>query len=861
MASKTSVWPVLNEYDQKHQYQVAMPIGGIGTGTVSLGGRGNLRDWELFNHPHKGFGPRNTFFALYTKPAGGEADCRVLEGVAQPPYHLNHSGVDERRVPLSMPRFRQCRFKGAYPLAQVLLSDEKCPVDVRLEAFNPMIPGDADASGIPVAVLRFVLRNRSSKAVTAAVCGNIQNFIGSGVQYTTPQDNQISFKKSTGKKTLQGLYLSSDGVDCRADEAGTIALTTTSKTGVTYRTNWVDQGYNGLRDLWEDFSRNGQLREPDSFHPEQQPVGSLAVRTRIEGRKETSITFMLSWHFPNRFSWNQAACDTGSRAAPGTIDYDEDGNAYIDDQVIRRVGNYYTRQYRDAWDVAVKTAPKLPELEDGTVSFVRAICDSDLPDVIKEAALSNSSIVRTQTCFRTPDGRLLGFEGCSPEHGCCLGSCTHVWNYEHTTAFLYGDLARTMREVEFLYATEENGLMNFRVWLPLEVGRGNKLAAADGQMGSIMRLYREWQMSGDDKWLKKLWPGARKAMEFCWIDGGWDADQDGVMEGVQHNTMDVEYFGPNGLTAFWYLGALRACELMARYLKEDDFADTCRRLFESGSTWIDKKLFNGKYYEQKIRPVPEDEKIADGLLHIVRTPDQPLFQVGKGCTSDQMVGQLMAHVCGLGYLADRKHVRTALKSIMEYNFRTDFYDHFNDCRTYALADESGLLNGAYPHGGRPKTPFRYWAEVWPGFEYSAAALMLYEHQTAGALKVTKAVRSRHDGWRRNPYDEVECGHHYVRSMAGWALLVAATGFRYSGVDGVLEFAASKKPVTWFWSNGRAWGTCRQKPTAKGITLQVTVLHGTLKVSRLVLRDYGCNDLGDTQSLRAGESISRTIVQE
>ena len=89
-------------------------------------------------------------------------------------------------------------------------------------------------------------------------------------------------------------------------------------------------------------------------------------------------------------------------------------------------------------------------------------------------------------------------------------------------------------------------------------------------------MYRDWQLSGDDELLKAHWPRVKRALEFAWIPGGWDADQDGVMEGAQHNTMDVEYFGPSPQMQFWYLGALRATEEMARSLGEDAFADQCR---------------------------------------------------------------------------------------------------------------------------------------------------------------------------------------------------------------------------------------------------------------------------------------------
>ena len=109
--------------------------------------------------------------------------------------------------------------------------------------------------------------------------------------------------------------------------------------------------------------------------------------------------------------------------------------------------------------------------------------------------------------------------------GSCMGSCTHVWNYEQTTPFLFGELAKLQRTVEFGHATNEMGLMSFRVNLPIENAQKMNRAAADGQMGTIMKMYRDWQLSGDDDLLKTLWPKVKKAIEFCWIEGGWDLAQ------------------------------------------------------------------------------------------------------------------------------------------------------------------------------------------------------------------------------------------------------------------------------------------------------------------------------------------------
>ena len=829
-------WPVLREYDGEHLGRIALPLGGIGTGTVSLGGRGQLTDWEIVQRTAKGFVPGHPrlgtqrfapFFALRAAAAGAAPVTRALEGPLESEAYAGGSGSGAPNH--GLPRFRDCRFLAAYPLGQVLLSDPAVPLRVRLEAFNPLIPADAEASGIPIAVLRYVLVNPGSAPVTAAVCGSLPNFIGTDGHGGRAERNRNARREGAG---LRGLLLSSDGVPPEAERWGTIALSTPDPGDVTHRTDWATDLTWGktLLDFWDDFSGDGRLEERAPSLAGDVPIASLAVAVEVPPGGARAITFLLTWHFPNRQTW------TPSPEGPN------------------RVGNYYTTLYGDAWDVAERTLPDLAALEADTVDFVRAFGDSDLPPAVKEAALFNLSTLRTQTAFRTEDGRFFGWEG----GDCCHGSCTHVWNYEQTTAFLFGDLAAAQREVEFAHATAADGLMSFRVHLPIDRAQEWGKAAADGQMGCVMKLYRDWQLSGNEDLLRSLWPAAKRALSFAWVPGGWDADRDGVMEGVQHNTMDVEYLGPNPQMGIWYLGALRAGEEMARHVGDADFAATCRGLFDGGRAFLDGQLWNGEYYEQRVRPVADPASVAEGLRAGMGPSDlaAPDVQLGRGCLVDQLVGQYMAHVCGLGYLVDPEHARSALQAIYRYNFRESFEGHFVDMRSYVLGDESGLTMATYPRGERPRFPFPYFNEVMTGFEYTAAVHMLYEGLDEPGLRCIAATRARYDGRKRNPFDEAECGHHYARAMAAWAAVLALTGFHYSGVSGEMTWRA--RSGNHFWSTGRAYGTCRQSESGGGFGVELRVLGGRLRLAALRLDGAGEHRLATPRVLSRGDGLVLTV---
>ena len=668
-------WPDLRSYTGDQLRRIALPLGGIGTGTVSLGGRGNLRDWEIVNRPAKSFRPGTAFFAVRTETPDGTVTTRAAEGPLDLSEYEGAHGSGAQNH--GLPRFRGAAFATAYPFGQVILSDPDVPVGVQVQGFNPLVPTDVEASSWPIAVLRFEVTNRTTEPLSVAIAGSLQNFIGRDGTTDVAAGN---YNSTADIDRLSGVLLRSREVDPAAEQWGSIALAIKDGQDVTRRTGWSDRSWgDSLLDFWDDFSADGRLDERTSTSAT--PNASVADLRTIPAGSTESFTFLLGWHFPNRRAWEK-----------------EDV-----------VGNHYTTLHSDAWDAIARFAPALPELENRTLAFVNDFLGSDLPDAVKEAALFNLSTLRTQTVFRTPDGRFFGWEGCSDHEGSCFGSCTHVWNYEQATPFLFGSIARSLREVEFAHATDAQGLMSFRVGLPLATSAQDwRVAAADGQLGCLVKLYREWRLSGDDELLRSLWPAAKRALEFCWIPGGWDADRDGVMEGCQHNTMDVEYYGPNPQMQSWYLAALRACEEMARHLGEDELAKECRRLFDHGSAWMGAELFNGEYFRHEIRPPASADDVAPGLRERMGAadPTKPELQLGDGCLIDQLVGQQLAQLAQLGYLHDPLQVATTLRSIVQHNGRTGFHDHFNHMRSYVLGDESAVLMCTYPRGNRPSAPSR-----------------------------------------------------------------------------------------------------------------------------------------------------------
>ena len=813
---------------------IAFPLGGIGTGTISLGGRGQLRDWEIFNRPDKGNSPAYCFPSIWAKAEGRKPVAKVLEARIEPPFE-GESGLGVRNVP-GLPRLFSAKFTGAYPFARIEFQDKKLPLSVDLDAFNPLVPLDVEASGLPIAVLRYHLRNEGTAPVKVGVAFSLENPVGE-------QGRQAGYRRDEG---VSGLFMDNPFLPSTDPLKGSMFLGVLGapESSVSYLRGWMrTQWWDGPLTFWDDFTDDGALKT-DS--PAVSSVGSIAVTQSLPAGGEASVAFLLAWYFPNR--------------TPGRCGWvppvPEDKQALV--------GNYYCQRFRDAWDVALHVARELPAIEKRSRRFAKTLESSTLPPAALDAAASNLSTLRTNTAFQTADGEFFGFEGCNDHIGCCQGTCTHVWNYEQATAFVFPSLARSIRESEFMRNTRADGLMGFRSFLP----DGKKIgehAAADGQMGCLMKLYRDWQLSGDTEWLRRLWPNAKRALEFAWVKGGWDANKDGVAEGVQHNTYDVEFYGPNPLCGVWYLGALRAAEEMARALGSQDSAAEYRRLFESGSRWIDANLFNGEYYIQKIEGWKKED-IYKGLIDNEGFPDteKPDYQVGEACLVDQLLGQYMAHVAGLGYLLDEQHVKQALKSIFRNNYLPDMSDHETVQRTYALNDEAAVVIATYPHGKRPEIPFPYFGEAaWTGEEYQFAAHLIYEGMLAEGVTVAESARLRFDGEKRNPWNEPECGHHYARAMSSWALIVALSGFHYSAVDRKLSLMPRVHVQTFrcFWSVPGGWGEFSQTVTPASQSVAVDAIEGSVAMATVALQGHGKPARKKISARLGNETLAATVRED
>jgi hypothetical protein len=524
-------------------------------------------------------------------------------------------------------------------------------------------------------------------------------------------------------------------------------------------------------------------------------VGSLGRTVKLAPGSSATVAFAVTWFFPN---FNQL-------------------------YKLTERGQWYSTKFDSALGVARYLSANEKRLSEDTFLWRKTWYDSTLPYWFLDRTFLNISIMATSTSHRLKNGRYWAWEGV----GDCTGTCGHVYYYGQANGRLFPEIEREQREhVDFASSQQTNGAIHFR-------GEYNEIPAIDAQSGYILRALREHQVSKEDAYLRRIWPKVKLATD--WLISK-DGTESGVIHGNQHNTLDSDWFGENAWLSGDYQAALLASAEMADLMNEHAYSAKCRKIAERGKDYMAKNLFNGEYYQNKVDPAH-----LDGI------------NSGSGCEIDQVMGQGWAFQVGLPRVFPKKETVKSLESLWKYNFAPDvgpYRDANKPGRWYAMPGESGLLMCTFPRddwnyqkaAGKGNPGFvGYFNECMNGFEHQVAAHMIWEGNPGSDL-VTKGLaieRSLHDRYgasKRNPYNEIECGDHYGRSMASYGVFLAACGFEYDGPAGHIGFAPRITPEHFkaAFTAAEGWGSYSQEISVKGMTAELAVKWGSVTLESFSL---------------------------
>lgn len=285
-------------YRDQQLIQIAMPLGGIGSGCACLNGQGGLQDFSLRNRPgttalQDGHGTTDAAFALlYVK--GARPITKLVEGPL-PTAKLYDQGLQAQGYRKGghegLPRFEECEFQAQYPFGEVRLHDPEVPLAVSIVGWNPFIPGDDVHSSLPAAILEYTFQNTSSEPVECEFSYHVSH-LACGVSGWTGARNAV---------LPEGGVFFSNTEDRSHETYGSAALLSL-RHAPRIKADWFRGGwFDALSILWREVS-TGQFREamqPETAGKDSRNGGSLLVPLSLRPGEEISVPLVLAWHFPN----------------------------------------------------------------------------------------------------------------------------------------------------------------------------------------------------------------------------------------------------------------------------------------------------------------------------------------------------------------------------------------------------------------------------------------------------------------------------------------------------------------------------------------------------------------------------------
>lgn len=777
-------------YSGKYLDRIAFPIGGIGAGMFCIEGTGAISHMSVRNRPEV-FNEPCMFAAISVK--GIENGTKVLEG--QVPdwkkFGSPNSANGSSGASYGLPRFKDATFLARFPFATITLKDQDIPLEIELNGWSPFIPTDADNSSLPTGAIEYKFTNKGSSKLEAIFSYSSRNFMAqaNGTNSIKPISN--------------GFVLSENGVKDKPETQGDFAVFTNDTATVVdycwFRGGWWDP----LTMTWNTIL-NSEVKKNSAVEQEA-PGATLFVPFVLAPGETKVIRLMMAWYVPN------TSFKYGKDAEEAIKEECTDPNCSCKLPFYK---SWYSGKFASINDVVNYWITYYNDLHRKTSLFSDSFYNTSLPPEVIEAIAANLTIMKSPTMLRQTDGKLWSWEGCSDNSGCCAGSCQHVWNYAQAVPHLFPALERTLRETEFFPSQDKDGHQTFRSALPIRPIATTFYAASDGQLGGIMKMYRDWHISGNSEWLKKMYPKVVESMDYCIKT--WDPRLTGTLEEPHHNTYDIEFWGPDGMCTSFYLGALKAITEMGKFLGED--TGKYEDLYNKGRAAMESELFDGEYFIQKIKwqglNAPDPVAASVGTWNSdysaeareLLQKEGPKYQYGKGCLSDGVLGVWIGEMCGLKNIVDSAKIASHLNSIFKYNYKKDLSDHSNPQRpSYALGNEGGLLLCTWPKGEKLSLPFVYSDEVWTGIEYQVASHLMIMGEVDKGLEIVRTCRDRYDGRVRNPFDEYECGHWYARAMSSYGMLQGLTGVRYDALTQTMYINSKGNDFTSFISTETGFG--------------------------------------------------------
>ena len=764
-------------------------LGGIGAGSVELFPDGEFHYWQIANPP------RMTRICWESKADDGEQHTGALsfwvrtemEGTRPVVRKLGMKTEPDdftyRLFPWNKP-VEQIRFDGRFPVCELEYEDAALPCRLTGRAVAPFVPHRTDVAATPGFYLAFEIGNptavgtlvpsfcndegcqnvlskeadsvsvtlRPQQQTDAPNCGEVclsvggdgdrsflagdyrrflREYIFDDDAFGVSQESVLFGFRETGSLPNSEVGTPPPGIPKEMDPLSDEAVADLFNTYIQY--SFAASVLRRIRETQPAFPANRaeqvtflkSLRGQDRLkvQPEQFGAAALCSKVTLAPGETKMVRFVLTWYFPNHFS--------------------KDG---------RRLGHYYENLFRGAADANAFLRNHRFEAFDKAVAFSKLLYNTDMPAVYPDCWSGHLNTI-IKSAWYLKDGKFGLWEG----QGFCGFHTTDItYHASFGLLALFPDLQLGQMRMGAAFQRED-GRVHHCFSPDLDhVNGGYDRVDMNNQF--VLMVLRDYLYTGDRDYLKEMWPHVIRAIDAI---GTLDSDGDGLPDrDTKRNTYDAWNFSgtPVYISILW-LAALKAAAQMADETGDAVRADAWRDLLKTGLASLEKRLWNGTYYDLWQSGDEKDESLM----------------------TDQLDGEWFLRAAGIGGNLPDDRIRAVLRVILEQNFEPD----------------SGLINATCPAGRRTTLYSNKNCQteaVWTGIGYLTAALCLRVGLRGDADALVTAI---HDNQARFGalWDHWECGHHYTRPMSSWTTLTAALGLQVDAARKILRLEPIADNIT------------------------------------------------------------------
>ncbi|HTL70293.1 MAG TPA: GH116 family glycosyl hydrolase [Candidatus Eisenbacteria bacterium] len=684
----------MTQFTAKDHVKSGVPLGGIGAGKLEILPNGLFNAFTMQNNWSKPVlgtddypGILGYHLAVWCRPLGGRPKALLLQTVSVQ----------------NLPTARDVHFEGVFPRASLLFREPRLGLEVKLDVFSPWIPGDVKHSSLPACFFSLTAKNLLRRPVDAAFLFIGRNICG---EWCVGRKNRV-----VEERDYLHLDFSNADPSSRDVRQGALRFSFVKKgwqTSFLESWNAVTRNFsfdsrNISLEAWPSFAEEGRLPDRRSHSivqgENQELCGAVAARRTIAPGGSSKLSFTASWFFPKH-----------------------------------PLGHRYSAWFKGAPEVARYVLPRRKSLEAAQRRVERAVFSLPFPEWFNESLLANLAPFNSSSWF-VRDGRFSFYE--APIICPLMGTLDVGFYGSIPLSYFFPELEKSLIR-QFADAQRPDG------YVPHDLGKNRLDLPSNGTTFHfwkdlnpkfILMVYRDWLWSGDDAFLRGLYPHIKRALAWTKStdhDGNGLPDNEGADQ-----TFDLwGFFGTNAYTSSIYLAALLATERIAQRLNDAAYARQCRSDFTRGSASFERELWNGRFF-------------------------------GEYCALSQLNGQWYANLLRLGPIVERAKIKKALAAVLRYNSAHSNY---------------GMVNSVLPDGRLDRSN-DHSKNIWSGMNYAFMALCISE-----GFPVAKVLGQARKLWdnvtrvQKNPWNQPDTidsltgryvfGDSYYRNMSIWSIPLA-----------------------------------------------------------------------------------------